>query len=335
MIKYKRFFTVTNFAVALTLLVVMLGAYTRLTDAGLGCPDWPGCYGHLVVKEPTGEIVKHFPITSFYAVKAWTEMIHRYAAGCLALLIFGIFVAAIRLYSDPFAPKTVPFTLAALVIFQALLGMWTVTLKLSPQVVTLHLLCGFSVLALLWCLRLQLRRSYESVIDNFAVRARTFAFVGLLLLIFQIFLGAWTSTNYAALSCGNDFPKCNGLWHIPVGFTQIMALTQPLGPDYTGGLLDLNIRMGIQMLHRLFAGITGVYLLFLSMAFIFKSIQLRRVGMVILLLVMSQIGLGVANVIYLLPLEVAVFHNFVAALLLLAVVTLFYATCQARTRLNV
>lgn len=334
MIKYRKFFTVVNFASALAFLVVMLGAYTRLTDAGLGCPDWPGCYGHLVAQKPTAEASAQFADAPFYAMKAWTEMVHRYVAGTLGLIIASIFFYAFKIRNEVNAPKAVPFLLLATVIFQALLGMWTVTLKLLPQIVTLHLVGGVTTLMLLWCLRLQLKEAYRSIIDNFAVRARTLTFVGFVMLVIQVLLGAWVSTNYAGLSCGMDFPTCNGLYKLPVSFSSIFALGQPVGANYAGGLLDIDVRMGIQMVHRYWAVITAVYLWILGFCFIVRSNQLRRVALLMNLLLIAQVALGIANVVYLLPLPAAVFHNGVAALLLLTTFTLLYATFQSRTRLN-
>lgn len=335
MIKYRKFFTLTNFAVALAIVVVMLGAYTRLTDAGLGCPDWPGCYGHLIAKQPSGEIIKKFPSTPFYAMKAWTEMVHRYLAGTLACMIAVLFLFSIRLRNEIQAPKVLPVLLVGTVIFQALLGMWTVTLKLLPQVVSLHLIGGFTTLALLWCLRLQLRQAYHSVIDNFAVSAKSYTILGFFMLVIQIMLGAWVSTNYAALSCGSDFPACNGLTHLPAPLSAVFAFSQPVGVDYSGGLLPIDVRMAIQMVHRYWALITAVYLWFLGFLFIIKSTQLRRVALLMIILLFVQVALGIANVTHMLPLPIAVLHNGVAAVLMLTLLTLVYATFQARSRLNV
>ena len=325
---YKNYYNIIRAAIVLAWCVVMMGAYTRLTDAGLGCPDWPGCYGAAFAHK-----MAHPEI---HLAKAWTEMIHRYMAGVLAVFVLCIFAMPIRYYQDYFCPKLLPLLLMITVIFQALLGMWTVTWKLLPEVVTLHLVGGMTLLALLWCLRLQIRGNYTRIIDRFAVCIRAYVWIGLFLLIVQILLGAWVSTNYAALSCGNDFPKCHGVWHFPTHLSQLFVFSHfgTTGIDYTGGLLSIEQRMNLHMAHRFWAMLVAIYWSLLSLMIIIKSTQLRMIAFRILCLLWVQILLGILNVLFLLPLLTAVLHNGVAALLLLAVITLVYASSCARNTLN-
>jgi len=158
-----KYYWFTLFAVVLALFVIMLGAYTRLTDAGLGCPDWPGCYGKLVLPESNAGLVQAqqaFPTVPLVAKKAWTEMAHRYFAGTLGLIILGLAIGAFfRRRNNPVQPLFVPWLLVGLVIFQAVLGMWTVTLKLLPLVVMGHLLGGMTIAALLWWLMLSSKQN--------------------------------------------------------------------------------------------------------------------------------------------------------------------------------
>ena len=208
----------TAVATVLAFCVVVLGAFVRLSDAGLGCPDWPGCYGKLLV--PQGEQAvfaanQAFPDRPLEQGKAWKEMIHRYLASLLGLVIIAIAVTAWRARKFGFS-TALPYCLVALVIFQGLLGMWTVTLLVTPPIVLLHLVGGFATLALLWWLWLSTR-----VVDGAPLRHKlgALAKVGLTVLILQILLGGWTSSNYAALSCP-DFPTCQTQWWPPMNFAE-------------------------------------------------------------------------------------------------------------------
>jgi cytochrome c oxidase assembly protein subunit 15 len=328
------------FATVLALIVVTLGAYVRLSDAGLGCPDWPGCYGHLTVPEETHEITKAntvYPERPVEGTKAWKEMIHRYVAGTLGLLIMLIALLAVqRRQKVKEQSVTLPVFLVILVIFQALLGMWTVTLLLKPVVVTAHLLGGMLTLSLLWWLTL--RQSGWFLAPKWSIRdggragaverLRPLALLTLLVVFGQIFLGGWTSANYAALAC-TDFPTCYGQWW-PTGmdFKEAFILWRGLGINYEYGVLSAEARMAIHVVHRVGALITFLLVIWLGLRVLFASLNapfIKTIGFFMLLLLLLQISLGIANVVYSLPLSVAVAHNMGAALLLMSVVALNHA----------
>ena len=323
--KNKWFYRLTWTALVLTFAVVLLGAYVRLSDAGLGCPDWPGCYGHLDVPDEAHQIAKAneaYPERPVEAHKAWKEMIHRYFAGTLGLLILAMAALAWRNRREPDQPVVLPVLLLGLVIFQALLGMWTVTWQLKPVVVMGHLLGGLATLSLLmWLALRQGRYSGDAVIAQ-ARSLRVYAVLGLILLVGQIALGGWTSANYAALACP-DFPTCQTYWWPPTDFQEAFTLWRGLGVSYEYGVLDNNARVTIHLMHRLGAVAILLYLGWLVWRLTTTGSQiLRGVGMAIGILLAVQLSLGIANVVMQLPLPVAVAHNGGAALLLLALVTL-------------
>lgn len=319
-------------AVLLALLVVMLGAYTRLTDAGLGCPDWPGCYGRLVLPGAQAglqEAQTSFPQLPIEAGKAWTEMIHRYAAGTLGLLIFFIGFSLLRKRVQGFdAPWRLPVALMLLVLFQAALGMWTVTLKLLPAVVMGHLLGGMLIVTFLGRLRLQV----SSLTGQNLPQLRPWLRVAVFLVFFQIALGGWVSANYAGISC-IGFPTCNGLWFPQLHLAQGFNLFSSVGANYQGGLLDHDARMTIQFIHRIGAVVTAAYIMSLSLLIMLKSRAhyLRLIAVTMFLLVLLQFTLGILNVLYLLPITVAVAHNGVAALLLVVVFSSLYFTLEGQS----
>jgi len=310
---------ITLFAISLALLVIMLGAYTRLIDAGLGCPDWPGCYGQIM---PVVGAAKAYPASPFVAQKAWAEMIHRYAVGALGLLIA---VIVLNIFSRKKLRSRGNVILASglllLLAYQILLGRFTVTLKLWPIVVSQHLLGGFLILVTLWMIYLNLTQRVRSM-HHKPVQPwiRLYGIFVLALLFVQIILGAWTSTNYASLSCP-DFPFCMNdqmmTWH----FREAFAL-HPAGVNYEGGILPEGVRQTIQMMHRFGALVVSVLLL--GLVGLLFSRQWRCVYIIAILLPL-QICLGIMNVLFELPVAVAVSHTFVAALLLLSVITLVYS----------
>lgn len=316
--------TLVSIAVLLALAVVALGAYTRLTNAGLGCPDWPGCYGHIVLpsSQPSLQLAqKAYPDIPIESAKAWTEMIHRYLAGSLAILIFILGVNALRhkrLQKDTL-PWGIPCVLMALVIFQALLGMWTVTLKLLPVVVMTHLLGGILIFSLLSKYRIQLS-TFPSVTDRGMQR---WLRLGVVILFCQIALGGWVSANYAGISC-IGFPQCNGSWWPPLHLGDGFNLFTPVGANYQGGLMEHELRATIQFIHRLGALITASYLVFLSVLLLRQKRQrsLQTAGGILLILLTAQVALGIINVLYFLPLPVAVGHNAVAAMLMAMLLSL-------------
>ena len=328
-------------ATLLTFAVIALGAYVRLKDAGLGCPDWPGCYGHLIgVPDAPHELAKaeeHFPESPVIVAKAWTEMAHRYLAGTLGLLITAIVFLTWRQrtkYPDMPSPSPALATvLIATVAFQALLGMWTVTLLLKPAVVTAHLLGGMTTLALLlWLLHssgdarhtresrypsLENRSRNQSqtpVREPVATSLRLHAALALLVIIIQIALGGWVSTNYAALAC-RDFPTCNGAWLPEMDFAHAYRVLRVLGQTVDGDPLPYAALTAIHWTHR--AGALIVTLIAGSLAArLLARPEWRRWGAFLGIALLVQVGLGISAVLLFLPLTLAVAHNVGAAALL-------------------
>ena len=312
-----RVFALAAAGTALAVIVVVLGAYTRLVDAGLGCPDWPGCYGHLGVPATSEEVARAeaaFPAQPVDAEKAWTEMVHRYAATALGLMIL-VILALVLKYRLPWR---LPAALAVLVVAQGAFGAWTVTLKLWPQVVTIHLAGGFATLALLWLLAIALRRPAWRVPPTLN-GLTTWALV---VLVAQVALGGWLTSNYAALACP-DFPTCHGEWLPTMDFRAGFNVLQSIGPNYLGGLLSSDARVAIHVAHRV--GAVAVLLVAGALAFRLGN---RPLGWLLGGGLAVQLGLGIANVALALPLAVAVLHNAGAAALLLALVAVKYAARQ-------
>lgn len=323
-------FRVALVSALLAFTVVLLGAYTRLADAGLGCPDWPGCYGQLIAPTAAHEVedaAQAYPLSRVEPAKAWKEMVHRYAAGALGVLIVLLALISFRERRDP-RRRWLTVSLVGLVIFQALLGMWTVTLQLKPLVVMGHLLGGLIILALLWWLMLREQQLWKPVSGPASLlrRLRPRAWVALTLVMAQIALGGWTSANYAAMVCP-DFPTCQGEWWPSADFADGFVLWRGLGVNYEGGVLSLAAATAVHMAHRLGALITFLYVgwLALHVMRVGGKEHLCRYGLAMLIALLAQIALGVVNVLTHLPLPVAVAHNGMAALLLLSVVTFMHA----------
>jgi cytochrome c oxidase assembly protein subunit 15 len=313
----RWFVRLARIGAALALVVVMLGAWVRLTDAGLGCPDWPGCYGRLVVPDaatPAAELGSEFT-RPLHAGKAWREMIHRYLASTLGLVCVALAVIAWRNRGDPTQPLRTPLILVALVIFQGLLGMWTVTLLLKPIVVVAHLLGGFATLALLASLGRW--RTARFPAPSTALRALGLAAAAALVL--QISLGGWTSANYAALACP-DFPTCQTQWWPALAdFDEGFVLWRGLGVDYEFGVLDHPARVAVHFTHRLGALLAAALIAALGWR-LAREPATRVDGGAVLAALVLQLTLGVSIVWFGVPLAVAVLHNGVAALLLLTVI---------------
>ena len=305
-----------NLSIILALIVVILGAYARLADAGLGCPDWPGCYGQLLVPDVvSSEYERPLDIA-----KAWKEMIHRYAASTLGLAIIVIFIFAALGKTERAQSIKVPAALLLLVGFQGALGMWTVTELVHPGIVTMHLLGGFSTTTLIFWLLLNQRKPIQ-LNQDISKRDKIILVVVTVLLALQIFLGGWTSTNYAALSCGEYFPSClDQMWPDNMDFENAFYWG-PLGIDYEFGVLENPARSAIQMVHRIGAlVITGALI---GLAFAYKNYTMLRNNIFIILLLLSiQVGLGIINVVMSLPMFAAVMHNAVALGLLLSLISL-------------
>ncbi|WJG09339.1 COX15/CtaA family protein [Aliiglaciecola sp. LCG003] len=312
-------------AVLLAIVVIVLGAYTRLTDAGLGCPDWPGCYGHLSVPKTDVHItaaVNAFPDRPFEAHKAWNEMIHRYAAATLGFVILLIFIGSF-LKRSYHSPVKLPFFLLCLVAFQGALGMWTVTLNLLPVVVMGHLLGGFAVLSCLYLLYLRLTPYRIPGGDTGIARFAKYCALGIMILICQIALGGWTSANYASLAC-TELPFCEGGWVNRLDIPGAFSI--PVADNYEYGTHDWPQRMTMHVAHRIGAIVTFVYLCWLAIRLYSNaaSQNIRSLSVKMVLILGLQVILGVSNVVFSLPLAVAVLHNAVAACLLLIMVKLCY-----------
>ncbi len=358
---------VAAFATAFAFLVIVFGAFVRLSNAGLSCPDWPTCYGQATWPGHAHEVARAdatFPQRPYEAHKAWREQVHRMLAGTLGVLVFalavlaawrrralvaGLFAAAvaaaigIALYMQGAYPaaaaismvaialplfvasrlqRPAPWRLAivafAVVILQAMLGMWTVTLLLKPLIVMGHLLGGMLTLALLGYVALRLANMHVPSVAQ--QRMQPMIVAALVLLALQIALGGWTSANYAALACGTDFPTCAGQWWPATDFRDAFVLWRGVGVNYEGGVLDAAARAAIQIAHRIGAVIVVAHIL--ATAVLAWRRGLRVPGVLAGLLVCTQVALGIANVKLLLPLPLATAHNAVAALLLLSLVAL-------------
>src|SRR3984885_9575042 len=291
--------------------VVVLGAWVRLTNAGLGCPDWPGCYGHL------------FPQNAHHFAEAVHEMVHRYFASTLGAIIVALLVFAWVNRRGRGQPLLAVALLFLLVCLQGALGMKTVTLLLQPLIVTAHLLGGLSTLGLLWWLSIEPRRRPLTVPE---LSLRKFALVAIGALALQIALGGWTSSNYAAIACP-DLPTCQRSWWPDMDFRNAFVLWRGLGVDYEGGVLASPARVAIQFTHRLGATVAGLTLLSLGVLVTIRAGRgrLRIIGGLLVFAVLLQISIGVAMVHFHLPLLLATLHNGGAAFLVIVMVTLLRA----------
>jgi len=386
----RHFHRIAWLAVALTAVVVVFGAFVRLSDAGLSCPDWPTCYGRATWPSAAADAAAHAAseIRPFETHKAWREQVHRHLAATLGVLVlllallaarkrrFGVATilaasllvaaaipaymrghiglafalagggeaillmaalrwssfgsAAARMSSQAHDLAGVAVLALAVIVFQALLGKWTVTLLLKPIVVMGHLLGGLTTFSLL--LWMAWRATDQPIRLAEARSLSRWAIVGIVVLGVQIALGGWTSANYAALSCGGggwagdahhylDFPKCVGQWWPPSDFRESFVLWRGVGVDYEGGVLDGASRIAIQMAHRMMAVVALAYLLWLSLR-IFRLPGMRPWGAALGLLALLQVTLGILNVKLALPLAVAVMHNAGALSLLFVLVSL-------------
>ena len=352
------------FAAVFAFGLVMFGAFVRLSNAGLSCPDWPTCYGQVTWPQHA-QAVAHadatFPDRPYEAHKAWREQVHRFLAGTLGVLVLllaliaswrrrgmllavlvgavfaalgvGLYMRGEHMWSSALAACAIALPLfaairlqrpgawkicvlaLAVIIFQAMLGMWTVTLLLKPVVVMGHLLGGMATFALL--AYAALRFAGVAAADERHADLRRLVTIGIVLLLCQIALGGWTSANYAALACGygpGSFPQCLGQWAPPTDFREGFVLWRGIGVNYEGGVLDMAARSAIQVAHRLGALVVFCYLGWLSIKAARRG--LRVCGLAIALALASQVLLGISNVYFGLPLAVATAHNGVAALLL-------------------
>ena|SRR3990167_662387 len=318
--KYSFYPKVALLASLLAFIVIGLGAYTRLTDAGLSCPDWPVCYGYITAPHTPLQLAgasQLYPTAPINVTKAWTEMIHRYLAGTLSLLIFFLLFTSPR--QQQVSRRTfngIRIALALLLGSQVILGMLTVTLKLTPAIVLGHLLTGLSLICLLWWLflvsspvKLKMVPPTLTGRGDIAHRLPVWIWLGFIILSAQITLGGWVSTHYAGLAC-IDLPFCNGKWIPDLHLTQLNS--------------DL---ITIHMLHRFGALITAIYLSLLTLVLLLKT-QFRHLGIVLLILLITQVSLGVLNILWLRPVWIALAHNMVATLMLIVLVTLLVRNRQ-------
>lgn len=337
-VKFKTSHTIVTAAVAVAVTVIILGAFTRLVDAGLGCPDWPGCYGHVLWPDSHDEITaanEAYPHAPVELDKTWPEMVHRYLATSLGLFTIAIAVIAVRNRQQGH-PVKLPIFLLAFIILQGMFGMWTVTLKLWPQVVTAHLMGGFTTFSLLWLLRLRLSNdSWQLNSGELAwVKAvRPLAIVSFIFVILQIALGGWLTSNYADVACP-DLPTCQNEWLPAMDFATGFNLTQHIGPNYLGGNLDNEARIAIHFSHRVGAIITTIAVLLLSFSMLRQpSSRIVNLAKVLIAVLCLQVVLGLSNVYFNFPISVAVAHNIIGATLLITMVTVLYRLYTA-TELN-
>jgi cytochrome c oxidase assembly protein subunit 15 len=288
--------------------VVVLGAWVRLTDAGLGCPDWPGCYGHI------------YPQAQHDFGKALHEMIHRYFATTLGAIILGLLVWAVWNRKERGQPLVAVVLLFLIVCLQGALGALTVTLLLKPLIVTAHLLGGLTTLAILWWLSLTPESRELSAREATLRKYALLAFAALLL---QIALGGWTSTNYAAVACP-DLPTCQGTYWPHMDFHDAFVLWRGLDIDYEGGVLANAARTAIHVTHRIGALVAGSILIIVGSLVVARarSRRLRMAGSLLVFAVLLQLAIGVSMVHFGMPLALATLHNAGAAFLMICSVTL-------------
>jgi cytochrome c oxidase assembly protein subunit 15 len=309
-------------AAAFALFVIVFGAFVRLSNAGLSCPDWPTCYGKLSWPTQAHDIASAnlaFPDRPVEGDKAWREQVHRMLVGVLSVLTLALAVWAFVRRRALGSLAFVTYAAVVVIVFQAALGMWTVTLKLLPLVVSAHLLGGLTLFALLAYTALRLSVAPAGDVHNSTLRRG--ALIGIALLAAQIALGGWTSSNYAALACGTDFPSCLGQWAPPTDFHNAFVLWRGIGVDYEGGVLDAPARTAIQLTHRIGALIVFCYALILAVG-AWRRRETRLLGAALGVGVVAQVALGIGNVVLGLPLPVATAHNGMAALLLLILLAL-------------
>ena len=288
-----------------TAVVMLVGAWTRLVDAGLGCPDWPGCYGKLLVPGSDHATLRH-PDAPLEPFKAWVEMAHRYIASLLGLVVISVVALGWPLRQRSGYPWRLSLTLLVVIILQGAFGAFTVTLQLWPQVVTLHLLGGLSVLLLFFWVHLRLRRARKKTTTE---PRRTNAWWGIAacLLVVQLALGGWVTSNYAGIAC-QGFPTCNAQWWPELDVSEGFHFTQTVGPNYLHGQLHADARTAIHVVHRLGALMLGVGLIALWLRYRHWQNVAKPLSIVVSLYMLQAI-LGIANVLLWLPLWLALLHT--------------------------
>ena len=308
-----------------TLFVISLGAWVRLTDAGLGCPDWPGCYGLLTTPDTVDELARareYYPNADIDVGKAWREMLHRYMAGLLGLYVFFITYISIK-YSNK--SYTLPVIISILIIVQAVMGMLTVTMLVKPTIVTTHLFFGMLTATLLFINSIK----YSNIsISSEKVPAIALIIITLtwIFLIIQILLGGWTSTNYASLAC-TDFPKCLDQWYPKeMMFNDAFNVVNLPDVNYEGGILAYGAKVAIHYSHRITALVlTFVFISALYVVFkLNEHSLLKKLMSISIIFFILQVILGISNVVYSLPLNIAVWHTMNAAILMALISSALY-----------
>ncbi|WP_295685426.1 heme A synthase [uncultured Nevskia sp.] len=324
----QTFHRLNLLTLVLTFCLIVLGAYVRLSHAGLGCPDWPGCYGHIGVPDADHEVAAAeaaYPERPVEAPKAWKEMVHRYLAGIVGLLIGALAVLAWRDRSGRL-PRSLATATVGVVLMQIVFGALTVTWKVKPIIVTTHLLLGLTTLSLVFWMWLGTRAPSDQpqAAPLRAALLKPLSIAALLLLCCQIFLGGWTSTNYAALACP-DFPACHGSFAPKGELGVAFKLWHGLGIDYEGGILDVAARATIHLVHRYGALVLSLVLIGIAAYLLsLKRAPYRQLALVLLGALALQVLIGIGLIHLQLPLWLADAHNAGAALLLLAVLALNY-----------
>lgn len=317
----KPGFKLALIATVLASIVILLGIFTRLLDAGLGCPGWPSCYGGELLATEVGGISS----ASIEADKASLDMIHRVLAGALGLFIISLAVISWRQRENENIPFRLPTLILFLVAWEVLFGMWTVTLRLWPLIVTVHMLAAMTMLSLLWVLTLRLDNKHWAISNgplNKVLKLKPWVLAAIVITTIQILLGAWTSSNYAAFACP-DFPTCQNTWWPEMDLKNGFNIIQSIGPNYLGGVMESEARVAIHVVHRLGALVTSVYLLILcGLLQAIKDWRVRRMGLVIFVVLVLQLGIAIGNIALMLPLVTAITHNIGSALLLLTLATL-------------
>lgn len=328
LVSFRRW---ARFGALLAAIVVIVGAWVRLTNAGLGCPDWPGCYGHV---HPAQVVAQVDTATAAYASrpfdyqKALHEMVHRYIASTLGLVVLGLAIYAWRHRRNPRQPLRLPLILPLIIGCQGALGAFTVTMLLTPVIVTSHLLGGLTTLSILWWLSLTPEERSSTAAER---GLRPLAVIAFAALIMQLFLGGWTSTNYAAVACP-DFPTCQGSYHPDTNFGEAFRFTHEAGKDYEGGVLPQAARTAIHFTHRIGAVIAGSLLILtgLMVALRARSPRVRTAGLALLGAAALQWLIGMNLIWQGFPLWLGTGHNAGAVVLLLATLTVLRRLWPAR-----
>ena len=315
-----------TFTCILVVAVIWMGGFTRITDSGLGCPDWPGCFGEMVMPTDAGRLAylqERYPDIHVAAHKGWIEMIHRYIATFLGFLILIVAAIGVQRRSLPGYPTLLSVMLLGLVSLQGAFGMWTVTLKLLPKIVTAHLLGGLIIFSVLLFLRNRLQRFFDG--DLAQRKMRPVVLVGVALLFIQIVLGGWVSSNYAGWVCPGVWSCAPGA-EIQYDFREGFDIFMAVGPNYEGGSLHLEARAAIQMVHRVAALILVLYWVWMLLQLARDSLVRRGQVIHFTGLLVVQVLFGFANVVYAVPDSLAFIHHVLAVLLLYSAWSIAFST---------